>query len=594
MRPCRENWVLGLALHRQHNDNTRLRIQHVRQGLSVGVIGRLISGFGERQTSLYREAVTDPTEMARQCQVTFRPLPKGYHNDTIEQLRTDLAQALRQNGVNVIPWKQATVTFRQKGILPIINRPLHFTTLGVRRGIHAVIDVERPRSFGRRLCMTAVELLYCVTSCLTRKRGARSIPSIARLSLWADDHPAKYLQDHVNTQIVTLTEFQPELVDANLPYSQRIGQGLAALADHFSQIIVGTHGQKVSILNMNLTDSVVDRANLDRFVRYCLVPKLFVPVTPLLPSQFEVGYYDPQASDSARGLLCLSAALSTTGLLPSAKTLCNLLKRKSRRDMVEVIMEGRTGVSFGFVAFIEPPRYVGPREISAEQWRNLPASTAYAAEEIRRGQNDRLYARIQTKSGIVFRQIPDLWIACSRSGCDKTRLRLDRDIIRIGYDGTLHVHLPSGRPLNGDLNPSYDVRVMLALALSAALHAPQMLQNGGPLFHFHGYPHRDWLQNDEACVGAENPAVPCGTAEAGVFNFQAMSRLINKHGAELRLVCIIEPDHGTNILAPNLDYLISRIREGVDRSQLVLGGQHFSRYKEVGQDAQPVAASAAL
>ena len=59
----------------------------------------------------------------------------------------------------------------------------------------------------------------------------------------------------------------------------------------------------------------------------------------------------------------------------------------------------------------------------------------------------------------------------------QSQLRLDRDIIRVGYDGTLHVHLPCGRPLNGDLNPSYDLRVMLALALSTALHAPEMLGN---------------------------------------------------------------------------------------------------------------------
>ena len=174
-----------------------------------------------------------------------------------------------------------------------------------------------------------------------------------------------------------------------------------------------------------------------------------------------------------------------------------------------------------------------------------------------------------------YRQIPDLWIASSRSGCDKTRLCRDRDIIRIGYDGGLRVQLPNGTSLDEDLNPSYDIRVMIALALSAALHAPEMVAQGAPLFHFHGYPHRDWFAAQEACAGAQNPAVPCGTAEAGVFNFQAMVQLAALHGPSLKLACFIEPDHGTNLLARDIDYLVARVREGVAQGLLTLGGRHF-------------------
>jgi hypothetical protein len=114
------------------------------------------------------------------------------------------------------------------------------------------------------------------------------------------------------------------------------------------------------------------------------------------------------------------------------------------------------------------------------------------------------------------------------------------------------------------------------VALAAALYAPDLLADGAPLFHFHGYPHRDWFAPGEAFAGAENPAVPCGTAEAGVFNFQAMVRLACRYGSALKLGCLIEPDHGTNILARDNAYLVTRVREGVERGQLQLGGQAFS------------------
>ncbi len=553
------------------------------QGLSANTVGRLISGFGERPTSLHREAVIDLDEMAKTCQVTFRPLPKGYRHPVITTLRDNLDRALRRNGVRVVPWEQATIDYRQKGFLPILRRPFYVNIRAVHNGIHAIIDVERPVSLMRRLGIHATEWLYWLTCRLSPRARRDSIPAIGRLSLWADDHAAKHIQDHTKTQVVTLTESGRHLADAHLPYDRRIRLGLALLARLFTQIAIGIHKTNISVLNMNLTDSVVDCSELDQFVRTCLVPKLFVPITPLLPSQFEVGHYEPQTTDSPQKLVYLSKALGSSGLLPSGETLSRLLKRASRRDMVKALTDGRTGVSFGFIAHIEPPCYIGPREISASQWHDLSATTVYPSDEIRRDAQDRLYARIQLNGTTVYRQIPNLWIASSRSGCDKTQLRLDRDVIRVGYDGHLHVQLPKDVSLDDDLNPSYDIRVMLAVALGAALYAPDLLANGAPLFHFHGYPHRDWFAAGEAFSGVENPAVPCGTTEAGIFNFQTMAQLASQHGAALKLGCLIEPDHGTNILARDAEYLVARVREGVERGQLTLGGQAFSTLRHEEQ-----------
>lgn len=557
-----------------------LKSQQSYQGLSATTIGRLISGFGERETALYRDAVVDPDRMARLCRVTFRPLPRGYCNRAVLDLRRDLEQALLRSGVDVVPWEAATVPFRQKGFLPVLHRPLHVTMRAVHSGIHAVFDVERPICLLRRMGIGVVEGLYRLTCRLRPNVRDGSVSSIGRLSLWADNHVAKYLQDHRRTQIVTLTEFDRPLVDPHLPYQQRVGLGLTILARLFSPIVIGVCDGRVSVVNMNLTDSIVGQDELDTFVRDCLVPKLYLPIVPLLPSQFEVGRYDPHTTDSARQLVGLSESLARLGLLPGVEAVRRLLTRPSRRDMARAIMAGRTGVSFGFLAFIEPPRYVGPMDISAAEWHDLKPSPVYPAEEIRRNAQGRLYARIPLRGATVFRQIPDLWIVSSRSGCDKTRLRLDRDVIRIGYDGHLRIERPEQASAAEDLNPSYDIRVMLAVALATALYAPHLLAAGAPLFHFHGYPDREWFGADEAFAGADNPAVPCGTMEAGVFNFQAMAQLAGRHGPSLKLACFVEPDHGANILAGSVEYLVARLREGVERGLLTLGAGHFASLRD--------------
>ncbi len=550
--------------------------QQLYQGLSATTVGRLISGFGERETSLYRDAVVDLDEMVRACRITFRPLPKGYRNRAVMDLREDLEQTLQRNGIDVVPWERAAVPFRQKGFLPVVHRPFHLTMRAVHGGIHAVFDVERPVSLVRRLAISVLELLYRLTCLLRPSVRQGSVSSIGRLSIWADDHVAKYLQDHSRTQIVTLTEFDSRLVDPRLPYERRVGLGLTILARLFSQIVVGVHAGRISVLNMNLTDSVVERDEMDAFVRGCLVPKLFLPIAPLLPSQFDVGRYDPRTTDSAAKLIDLSESLGRLSLLPGVEAVSGLLARRSRRDMTRAIMAGRTGVSFGFIAFIEPPRYVGPVEISERQWRDLPPSSVYSPDEIRRNTQGRLYAKIQSNGVTVFRQVPDLWIASSRSGCDKSHLRLDRDVIRIGYNGHLRIERPEQASADDDFNPSYDIRVMVATALATALYAPHLLAAGAPLFHFHGYPHRDWFAADEAFAGADNPAVPCGTMEAGVFNFQAMAQLAVRHGPALKLACFVEPDHGANLLAGSVEYLVARLRQGVERGQLTLGGGHLT------------------
>jgi hypothetical protein len=333
---------------------------------------------------------------------------------------------------------------------------------------------------------------------------------------------------------------------------------------------------------MNLSDSVFPIEAMDNFVIKSLIPKIYVPILPLPLSRFEVGRYDPTQSGYASKLMKLGKELASTELLPSGFKMDDVIKRKSHRDIVDWMANGRTGVSFGFVAYTEPPQYIGSPEIFEREWENLSPVEGFSHNELRQNEIGRRYVKTRIGKEYVFKQLPDIWLVSSRSGANKTDLNLETDVLRIGLQNKLLLQLPQGiDPAVGDIKPSYDVYVMVAIALATALYAPELIKNGAPLIHFHGYPSIEWFEsNNEYCTGVHNPSVPCGTYESGVFNFLGIQNLVNRYGSNIALASLIEPDHGTNIIARDLEYLLTRLKTGIEREQIELGGKHFPSLKE--------------
>ena len=353
------------------------------------------------------------------------------------------------------------------------------------------------------------------------------------------------------------------------------------MISQFSEIVIGVSEKEISILNMNLSDSLFPKAQLEKFVQRSLIPKIYVPISPLPLSRFEIGRYCPVRSPYAQKLVQMSQVLANTGLFPSGFQLSEVVHRQSHRDIVAAIINGRTGVSYGFVAYAEPPQYVGPVEISEARWQVLSAIDGLSSREIRQTDEGRRYIKTLIGEQIFYKQIPDIWLVCSRSGANKTNLSLTEDILRLGVNGSLQLQLPENVDLatsKVDIKPSYDTYVMVAIALSAALYIPELVQNGAPIIHFHGYPEKDWFGDSEDVAGSCNPAVPCGTYESGVFNFLSLHQLAGSEQRLLKLAGLIEPDHGINLLAQDTEYLLERVQSGVARSQIELGGRYLPTF----------------
>jgi hypothetical protein len=550
-------------------------------GLGLQTIGRLIGGFGQTVTPEYRVPIVNARAMAINLTITFRPLPTGYQNQVVIKFRDELEQQLQTLGATVLPWDEAATAFNYDINIPGLNYKHNVQTRAVKPGISAVIDVERPRSPCHVLKQSIAETIYQIYASYVFKGKTISIARIAKLIGWAEEHAAKYVQDPTNTQVITLMELDREFVDPNLPYQRKIQIGLSTLLKSLSELVIGVSDTEISILNMNLSDSIFPRSELQHFVLNSLIPKVFVPIMPLPLSRFDIGTYDPTQSTYAQQLVQLGQSLAKTTLFPPVAKLSQVIKRQSYRDIVNVLVNGRTGVSYGFVAFAEPPTYIGEPELSESDWNHLSDVEGFSREQLRQNQIGRRYVRLAIKGQPAYRQIPDLWLVSSRSGSNKTNLSLEIDVIRIGLKGKLCLELPHASTIDAaDIKPSYDIYVMLGICLAAALYQPALIENGTAIVHFHGYPAARWFKPNEHCAGVNNPSVPCGTYESGVFNFLGIAELANRDAVATDLVCLLEPDHGANILAPDPEYLISRLSEGCDQGEIELGGKHFQSLRQ--------------
>jgi hypothetical protein len=558
--------------------------QNPKDGSSLDTIGRLISGFiSPERSGEYRSPTVDTRTMATKLAIAFRPAPQQKDTEELQQFSHELKDELQSLDVQIIPWQEALKDYSYDLYFPIFGLKKTLKKRIIKSSIDAVIDIEKEPSSLTKARIALAEIFYLLYIQFFSKGKKISVPGIATLTGWAENHVALQLEDPSNTQVIMLTHFNPEFANPQLAYQQKIKIGLNTLVRTFSEIVIGVSNTHLSILNMNLSDSVFPRSQLGDFILNSLIPKVFVPILPLSISRFECGQYDPQASPYAKQLVELSQTLAETDLFPSGSKLSQVIKRRSHRDLVDVIVNGRTGVSYGFLAYAEPPQYVGSPEINEAEWKCLRSVPGFSPHDVRVNEGDRWYIKTGLNSeNYRFQQIPDIWIVSSRSGASKTSLTLERDVVRMGLKKGLFFQIPQGiDPERMDIKPSYDIYVMMAIALAAALYAPRLIETGAPIVHFHGYPSSKWFQPNEYCAGVLNPSVPCGTYESGVFNYLGVQRVAQQRCEQINLLSLIEPDHGTNIIAPSLDYLANRLKTGCKTGEIQLGGKHFTSLQEI-------------
>jgi len=66
-----------------------------------------------------------------------------------------------------------------------------------------------------------------------------------------------------------------------------------------------------------------------------------------------------------------------------------------------------------------------------------------------------------------------------------------------------------------------------------------------------------------------------------LLNFDGVYEMANENGNMMDLLCLVESDHGVNILGPKPEYIVSRLLQGSSSGDIMLGGRYLPELKRV-------------
>ena len=297
----------------------------------------------------------------------------------------------------------------------------------------------------------------------------------------------------------------------------------------------------------------------DKIVRQVLIPKLAAPVVPPHASDFEVrsGELDLHRNGFVRFARDFSESGRTwadTGLMLFHTSLESLeFRSRYYQRIAAAYLDHRSGMSYGFLA----------RQLPVPVEPATPVSVP--VEDESEGQSV-----IVTIAGLSYRvRVPDVWVLTTRSGCDKSNVDVERDIVLMGLvNGSVVFETPRGTDMRVDCRPSYDTLTIMAHAAGNAIVAcllarmqpgapfvSMMREGGAALAHWHGLINPAILPPGYFVHGATNPPVSCSTFQSAVYaltgKLGALEQSIRDDVPFLGDVHV-EPFHGTNITGESL------------------------------------------
>ncbi|MEM6326685.1 MAG: hypothetical protein AAF791_06150 [Bacteroidota bacterium] len=338
---------------------------------------------------------------------------------------------------------------------------------------------------------------------------------------------------------------------------------VGVLAWNLTHIPVFVHEDRWTICTMNgaviRCGSAEDPAD---DVLHALVPKLAAQVRPPDPDAITVreGALDlSRLGTEVDALLDGARAWDASGLL-LAHTSLDALRYRTRffRRIVAAYLDQRTGMSYGFLAHQLPVSGLparrlaeAPASVRAMDWRETPVRDL--------GGTWTACAPVGGTDWLV--DVPEVSVLCTRSGCEKTRIVPERDLVRLSLvRGRILFDTPPGAEA---ARPSYDTLAILAHAAGNALaasilsaHRPDdpfkqaLATDGLALAHWHGYPTDGAAPSEFAIHGEANPPVSCSTPQSAAFalvgKLEALGGVLARGDTYLGDVHV-EPHHGTNL-----------------------------------------------
>lgn len=337
------------------------------------------------------------------------------------------------------------------------------------------------------------------------------------------------------------------------------------LAWNLTHTPIFVHDGRWTVCTMNgAVIPLGSNGSLDHDVLHTLVPKLAAQVKPPDPSLLTVreGAFDPSSLGGPMADFIEGArAWAQTGLLLAHTSLSSLRYRNRFAELIaSTFLDNRTGMSYGFLARQLPVRVEAARpltgaseEVRAMDWGATPVRDLDGAWTA--------CARVGETDWLV--EVPDVSVLCTRSGCDKTNIDPETDLVRLSLSrGRILFDTPNGiDPMH--TRPSYDTLAILSHAAGNAIAAAvlraheeahpfaQTLERDGlALAHWHDYPPNGATPPGFVGHGQSNPPVSCSTPQSAAFalvgKLEALGGALAR-GGPYRGDIHVEPHHGTNL-----------------------------------------------
>ncbi|HHE31791.1 MAG TPA: hypothetical protein ENL07_03970, partial [Chlorobaculum parvum] len=185
------------------------------------------------------------------------------------------------------------------------------------------------------------------------------------------------------------------------------------------------------------------------------------------------------------------------------------------RKIVSRYLDDRSGMSYGFFA------------------RQLPVAGKPALEANDTDEVEKNLVPVTVAGKRLLVPVPDVRILTTRSGCRKTAIDPERDLVQIGLDTASKpwIATPEGLPEDFVTRPSFDTLTIIAHAVGNTMIAsilrtlrpdsrfPKLLERfGSGMTHWHHYPDDDMIPKGYIKHGKENPPVSCSTPQSAAYS----------------------------------------------------------------------------
>jgi hypothetical protein len=365
---------------------------------------------------------------------------------------------------------------------------------------------------------------------------------------------------------------------------EKLNSVVKALAWNIVQVEAFVDDDAWTVCTMNGAIVKLDRdATFHRQVLSVLIPKLAAPVVPPHASDFDLreGNLDISVngcSTFAKDFSDSGGSWAETGLMLFHTSLDTLsFRNRYYQRIAAAYLDNRSGMSYGFLAR-QMPVGVRPAMSLREADDSLGAYDWLGAGF--HWIKDRLYIVLRLTEEPLVVDVPGVWVLTTRSGCDKSNVDVNRDLVLMGLSGgRVILETPRGVSSRFDCKPSYDTLTILSHAAGNAIvasllarlrpgssFAKMIATSGAALAHWHGLINPAILPRGYVVHGDMNPPVSCSTHQSAIYaltgKLAALRRSLDE-GFDFLGDVHVEPYHGTNITGPSLLYLATWVLSNI-------------------------------